>query len=216
MNINPEASTILCYGDSNTWGLRPDGQGGRFPANERWTGRLQALLGDNFAIVEEGLSFRTTDIDDDPALNGKTYLESCIKSHNPLDIVAIMLGTNDLKTDYNRSANDIAVALGGLVYLSKEVGQTKTGQSPDVLLISPILLDNTAPDFTGPVAKSYDDQSVQKSVNLAGAIEVVASKIDARFFDASKVAFPSSDGRHMGAESHAALATALAEMIIAR
>ena len=72
MNINPNAATILCYGDSNTYGQKPD-KSGRYAADVRWTGRLQNALGGDYYVIEEGLSSRTTDLDYDPrsGKNGK-------------------------------------------------------------------------------------------------------------------------------------------------
>jgi lysophospholipase L1-like esterase len=86
--------TILCYGDSNTWGYAP-GTGKRYLRHERWTGVLQQLLGSNAVVIEEGLNGRTTTLDDPtkPFRNGKDYLIPCLDSHAPLDLVVLMLGT---------------------------------------------------------------------------------------------------------------------------
>ena len=87
--------TILCYGDSNTWGLNPETLT-RYAPDVRWPGILKQELGSDYAIIEEGLSGRTT-VWDDPLegyKNGKTYLSPCLNSHKPLDLVIIMLGTN--------------------------------------------------------------------------------------------------------------------------
>ena len=89
--------TILCYGDSNTYGLMPDSPD-RYPRDVRWTGILQKKLGEDYYVIEEGLSGRTT-LWDDPIeehKNGKKYLLPCLETHKPLDLVVIMLGTNDL------------------------------------------------------------------------------------------------------------------------
>src|SRR5476651_2205463 len=103
MTTNPNAITVLCYGDSNTWGQKPD-KSGRYPADIRWTGRLQQLLGNGYYIIEEGLGSRTTDLDYDKksGRNGKIYLIPCLESHNPIDVVVLMLGTNDLKIEFDR------------------------------------------------------------------------------------------------------------------
>ena len=84
--------TILCYGDSNTYGLRPDSNQ-RYPREIRWTGLLQKSLGEDYYVIEEGLSGRTT-LWDDPIeehKNGKTYLFPCLESHSPIDLVVLML-----------------------------------------------------------------------------------------------------------------------------
>ena len=89
--------TILCFGDSNTWGDPPGGNG-RFAWHERWTGILQSSLGDGFRVIEEGLCGRTTCFDDpfSPNRNGLAYLTVALETHCPLDLLIIMLGTNDL------------------------------------------------------------------------------------------------------------------------
>ena len=92
---------ILCFGDSNTWGWNPANKE-RFDENSRWTGILKNKLGENYDIIEEGLNGRTT-VWDDPIegyKNGKKHLPSCLESHRPLDIVVLMLGTNDLKSRF--------------------------------------------------------------------------------------------------------------------
>src|SRR5437870_2517157 len=114
MNTSASANTVLCYGDSNTHGSKPD-KSGRYAINERWTGILQQLLGNDYYVIEEGLGGRTTDLEhfspNKPNRNGLEYFKPCIDSHMPLDVVIIMLGTNDLKTIYNRTAQDVANAL---------------------------------------------------------------------------------------------------------
>ncbi len=90
--------TILCYGDSNTYGYDPV-SGGRFDHNIRWPGVLRNDLGDGWWVIEEGCGGRTT-VWEDPIerhKDGSAYLPACLHSHGPLDLIVIMLGTNDLK-----------------------------------------------------------------------------------------------------------------------
>ena len=52
--------TILCFGDSNTYGYRPD-TGKRYAEDTRWTGILREKLKDRkIEVIEEGLVGRTT------------------------------------------------------------------------------------------------------------------------------------------------------------
>ena len=96
---------ILCYGDSNTWGFVPiifdyeTNYMARYSFDKRWTGILQKELGNNYRIIEEGLNGRTTNIDypDVKGRSGTSYLNPCLYSHAPLDLVIIQLGVNDLK-----------------------------------------------------------------------------------------------------------------------
>ena len=107
--------TIVCYGDSNTHGAHPV-TGGRWPRDVRWPGVLAADVADLADVVEEGLSGRTT-LWDDPFMdgrNGQPYLLPCLRSHAPVDLVVLMLGTNDLKTIFGRQAHEIALGAGTL------------------------------------------------------------------------------------------------------
>ncbi len=97
--------TILCFGDSNTWGARPLTSLNditRYGPDVRWGSVLRGTLGEGFWVVEEGLNGRTT-VWPDPVegeyKSGKSYLPACLESHAPLDLAAIMLGTNDLNQE---------------------------------------------------------------------------------------------------------------------
>lgn len=215
MNTNPNAIKVLCYGDSNTWGQKPD-KTGRYAADVRWTGRLQRLLGDDYYIVEEGLGSRTTDLDYDrkPGRNGKTYLVPCLASHTPLDVVVLMLGTNDLKMEYSRSADDIAHALGGLVADVREYAKDKHGNPPQVILVSPILIDDTAPRFAEFYTGYYDARAMQESHKLADAISDLAQQLGCEFVDAASVSAPGEDGIHFSEDSEEPLAQSIKATIL--
>ena len=214
MNTNPQATKILCYGDSNTYGQKPD-QTGHYEANFRWTGVLQDLLGNSYYVVEEGLGSRTTDLNYDrkPGRNGKTYLAPCLHSHNPIDVITIMLGTNDLKIEYRRSAEDIANALGGLIDDVREYGETKTGDKPKIILISPIEINDQAPRFAEFYTGYYDAKSMEVSKRLAEAVKKVADEKGVVFLDAATVSKPGEDGIHFDVESEQPLAELIANTL---
>lgn len=214
MNTNASAIKVLCYGDSNTWGQKPD-KTGRYEANVRWTGLLQDLLGTDYYVVEEGLGSRTTDLEYDrkPGRNGKTYLVPCVASHIPVDIVTIMLGTNDLKIEYSRSAEGIATAIKGLVDDVRTYGLDKNGKAPKIILISPILVDDKAPRFTEFYTGYYDSRSMQESLKLAEAIEKIAEANDCTFLNAADVAHSGEDGIHFSEDSNKPLAEIIATAI---
>ena len=112
--------TILCYGDSNTWGCIPltgAQPPRRYGPAQRWPGVLRRELGDGFGIVEEGLNGRTTVWDDplEPYRSGKELLVPCLLTHQPIDLVIVMLGTNDLKGRFAVGARDIAAGAGLLL-----------------------------------------------------------------------------------------------------
>lgn len=220
MNTNPNAKVVLCYGDSNTRGTQPDGVG-RYPANVRWTGQLQKLLGDAYYVIEEGLGGRSTDLEhpnpNKPNRNGLTYFRPCLESHLPIDIVIIMLGTNDLKTKYNRSAQGVADALGKYVNTIKEIVIEKGVQQPRIILVSPAPMDSAARGFIEELKSGesmYDNVSVEKSKQLAESIRELAKKTGCEFLDAALVAKAGDDGAHLTAESHATLAEAIAKLIL--
>ena len=214
MNTDPNAVKILCYGDSNTYGQKPD-KPVRYEANVRWTGVLQELLGNGYHIVEEGLGSRTTNLDYDkkPGRNGRSYLAPCLQSRNPIDIVIMILGANDLKIEYRRSAEDIASALGGLIDDVRTYGETKTGANPKIILISPIEIDDQAPFFAEFYTGYYDSESMKESKKLAEAIEKIADEKDVLFLDAAAVSKPGEDGIHFDIESQRPLAKLIAGVI---
>ena len=130
--------TILCYGDSNTWGYDPV-SADRHPYERRWTTVLQRVLGEDYLVIPEGLNGRTTVWDDPIELHksGSTYLPPCLESHKPVDLVVIMLGTNDLKMRFGLPAVDIAAGAGVLVDLVGRSACGPGGAAPKVLVLVP-------------------------------------------------------------------------------
>lgn len=99
---------ILCFGDSNTYGYIPGGNGRRYGPDVRWTGLLSAWLKPECLIIEEGLPGRTTVFEDPilPGRKGSDYFYPCLWSHAPLDMLLLMLGTNDCKMRFGASAKE--------------------------------------------------------------------------------------------------------------
>lgn len=213
MNTNSAAKTLLCFGDSNTYGRRPD-NGGRFGVSERWTGRLQAALGDGYYVIEEGLGGRTTNLEypEFPGRNGREYLQPCLQSHYPLDMVILMLGTNDLKTDFHRSAEQIGDAIGELLHDIATLAADPAGRPPRVIVVSPIHLKKGIEEFE-PKDK-YGRSSLEKSLQMADALRKVTEKHVAEFFDAARVAQAGEDYVHIDAQGHKALAEALTKLVL--
>jgi lysophospholipase L1-like esterase len=205
--------TILCYGDSNTFGHatvdRPDG---RYRHHERWTGVLEAELGPDWRVIAEGLNGRTT-VRDDPVegefRNGKTYLLPCLLSHFPLDVVAIMLGTNDLKARFNVSAWDIAAGVGVLVDIVRTAGVGHGGGTPEVLVIAPPPILRELPFHADMFAGAYE-----KAQEFATRYAAVAREKGVHFLDAGSVVTSSAyDGFHLDPEAHLALGRAVAAKV---
>jgi lysophospholipase L1-like esterase len=211
MNIKENSRRILCYGDSNTWGETPDGSFFRYPVNIRWTGLLQKKLGNNFEIIEEGLGGRTTLLDDpkEEGRNGKTYLIPCIKSQNPLDLVILMLGTNDLKERFNQSPEQISKNIEELVMNIKKFSINKDGNSAKILLVSPAFMKD---DCKMPEAGMRGAEV--KSKQFAKEYQEVANRQNCEFIDIAQYVQPSNiDGSHFEQDGHIKVAEALEKKI---
>jgi lysophospholipase L1-like esterase len=201
--------TILCYGDSNTWGWNPATEA-RYARDERWPGVLRQVLGEGYLIIEEGLNGRTT-VWDDPIegyKNGKEYLIPCLETHKPLDLVIIMLGTNDLKARFALPACDVAAGAGALVdvVLKSETGREDS--APPVLLIAPPplgALSDFAEMFQGGTAKSQ---------GLSRHYRLLAEERGCAFLDAAEVIVSSDvDGIHLDLDEHRKLGQAVAGLV---
>ena len=201
--------TILCYGDSNTWGYNPT-DAGRYPLDVRWTGVLARELGDGYQVIEEGLNGRTT-VWDDPIegyKNGYDYLIPCLETHRPIDLVVLMLGTNDLKVRFSVSAYDIANSVGVLVDVIQKSAAGPNGGAPQVLLMAPppvARLTESAEMFEGAAAKSK---------KLGEHYRRVAAERGCAFLDAGSVIVSSDvDGIHFDPPEHGKLGRAVAERV---
>ncbi len=200
--------TILCYGDSNTWGYDAATQG-RFPPQTRWPAVLLRELGDGYAVIAEGLNGRTT-VWPDPVegeyKSGKSYLIPCLESHHPVDLVAILLGTNDLKHRFGLSAWDIARSAATLVQIVISSTFGPGGAPPEILLIAP------PPTIVagGPFAEMFVGAD-EKSRDLGRCYRAVAAELGCAFLDAGQVIVSTKlDGIHLDAGEQVKLGRAVA------
>lgn len=199
--------TILCYGDSNTWGCKPIVTAGvieRFNRDVRWTGILRGKLGEDFLVIEEGLNARTT-VHDDPIdgahKNGRPYLLPCLETHLPLDLVIIMLGTNDLKNRFSLSAFDIAAGIKPLLDIVASIAPKNGGVAPPPLARLSILADM----FEG---------GSEKSGQLARHYEAIAGLCNSHFINAGGIITSSdTDGVHLDPDQHSQLGEAVADAV---
>ena len=202
--------TILCYGDSNTWGWTPV-TGERYGKDERWPGVLAEVLGDSYDIIEEGLNGRTT-VWDDPIegwKNGKTYLTPCLNTHKPLDLVIIFLGTNDLKSYFSLPAYAIAKGAASLVKMVQQSETGRDGSVPDVLLLAPQPMGYLDAD-----REEFFKEGREKSSKFSKFYKEEADALGCRYFDTSLVIVSSDlDGGHLEKSEHKKLGLALAEII---
>ena len=203
--------TVLCFGDSNTHGQIPGKDGGRYEKEIRWPGVLKSMLGDSFDVIEEGLGGRTTVFEDpiEEDKSGKAYLQQCLHSHKPIDLIIVMLGTNDLKIRFGLTAYDVSLGLETLVKKMRNEAFGADGRAPQILIIAP------APMREAPLSVALmGKEGVEKSRLLAGYYKQVAQTLGAWFLDAGQfVEVSEVDGIHYTPEAHYNLARAIEEKI---
>lgn len=208
---------ILCFGDSNTWGFIPESITESFPRRHphdvRWTGVLARELGEGFRIIEEGQNGRTTVHDDPFALvrNAKAVLPAILESHKPLDLVVLMLGTNDLKNVFGVSPSEIAVGAKILAQtiLSSEAGLA--AKPPRLLLMCPPTVGQLShlPDLEAKLSNAQ-----ARSQQLPKHYEAVAAALGCAYLNTQEIVTPSPvDGIHLDAAAHQKLGQAVAAKI---
>lgn len=201
-------AVVVCFGDSNTYGYDA-ATTGRYPKSVRWPGVLAAELGEGVEVIEEGLNGRTT-IWDDPYLdgrNGRAYLVPCLRSHAPIDLVVIMLGTNDTKSIFGRTPAEIASGAQALVDLALRSATGPDGAAPLVLLVCP-----PAPGQVTDRSELWGfGEARAKGERMPASYRTAAAIAGVAFLDAGPVAeVDPTDGVHLTPAGHAALGRAVA------
>lgn len=205
--------SILCYGDSNTFGHRPtDGQ--RYPYGVRWTSLLAENLGKDFQVIEAGLNSRTTVIDDEVEKyrNGLKYIDVVVEMNWPLDLVILMLGTNDMKVRYQAQAVDIAEGARSIVREIRRLHQEiRPDWMPQILLVSPLLVGEKIRDGLSDCSEGFGgERAYWLSRELAPLYQQVAREEGCHFVDAGSVASAgTADALHLEEEGHRDLAAAM-------
>lgn len=200
-----EKIRILCYGDSNTYGFIP-GRGGRYDQHTRWPGRLQKLLGGAYEVIEEGLCGRTTAFEDasEPGRCGLDGIRDAIERNRRLDLLIILLGSNDCKTQFGLSAQEIAEGLGRLL---EKAGRAKD-HSFRILLVAPAAMTERV--IQSGFGSEFDRRSVEVSKELAREYKKLAQKYGCGFLDGTEVTKVSeTDGLHLDVQGHRMLAEAV-------
>jgi lysophospholipase L1-like esterase len=207
--------SVLCFGDSNTHGampMRDEFDTRRFGCNERWTGILCQELAGTWQVIEEGLPGRTS-VHPDPIeglhKSGIDHLMVSLESHAPIDLVVVMLGTNDLKLRFSVSPEDIVAGLRRVVAVIQAATHCgPAGTAPAALVVAPPPVEELG--FLAPILAG----GAEKSRRLAPLLRTAAGKQGVAFFDAASVIHVSStDGIHFDREQHAKLGLAIAEQI---
>lgn len=204
--------TILCYGDSLTWGYDAETQD-RHPPNVRWPSVLQSLLGDGVDVIAEGLNGRTTAFDDHLAAadrNGASVLPTILMTHAPLDLAILMLGANDMKPFICGHAIGAKQGMQRLINLVRVHPYPFGAAAPEVLIVSPPALSETAdPDFA-----AIFSGGVEQSQMLASFYADLADLEGCGFFDAGSVARTSpTDGVHLDADNTRAIGKGLEPIV---
>ena len=211
---------ILCFGDSNTHGYCADPADcadsayGRFNEDERWTCLLQKQLGDEYLVIEEGLNGRTTVFPDpvEDGLCGIDYLWPCMKSHKPIDLLIIMLGTNDTKARFSAHAHTISRGMERLVQ-SVLHRSCWTDKGSNVLVICPPPIGEGM--ITSHVHPEMGADAVEKSRQLPVYYRTVCENLGVHFLDAGAagITFNEVDFMHLTKASHKAMAELLANLV---
>lgn len=213
---------VMCYGDSNTWGtvgkwVEDDHLSYRYDSNTRWPGALQAALGDDYDVIEMGLGGRTTIYTQEghPYKNGEKGLEAALSMAHPVDLVIIMLGTNDLQIHKTITEEELPTGISRLIDMIQASRRGRDEKAPQLLIVAPPEIRPSAPEGrTHVYAKFRCDIGGELSRKLPEVYRKVAQEKGCWYFNAQTVAQPgAADGVHLDAQSHIRLGQALAEMV---
>lgn len=207
---------IVCFGDSNTHGYNGEAQGKRFDESIRWPCLLQKALGEAYLVYEEGLSGRTTCFEDPifEGMSGIEYIRPCLMSHEPVDLLIIMLGTNDTKERFGVNAHCIAIGLQRLIEKAISVTECWRDGKPNILIVTPQNISRNYVNLESFV--SMGRECAEKSEGLAAEYAIVAELMGCHYMDANQVITVAPnpvDGMHLTPEAHRQLAEALTQKI---
>jgi len=201
---------IFCYGDSITWGFDPV-TWSRYDYKDRWTSVLQENIGPGFNVTVNALQGRTTTWEHPflPFRNGREPLMMLLESNAPIDLVIIMLGTNDIISMLNKCAEESASGMLSLIRIIHQSLSGPNGGIPKVMIISPPVIGN----LTGFMSLYYNSRK-DESGKLANFHKTFSEQFGCNFIDSNefiKVCEP--DGLHISRESQKILGTKVAEQV---
>ena len=201
---------IVCYGDSNTHGFCADpadsADGGiRFNEDERYPCVLQKMLGDDYIVLEEGMNGRTSSFDDPliEGANGLSAIVQTLKCHEPVDLLIIMLGTNDTKSCFGQCSKGIAY---GLRRILKKAIDTECwdGKKPSVLYVCPPVIPEEIRSRES--AEMMGPDCWKRSKELSKYMETFCKELDVDFLDADGIEVNRFDYLHLTKKGHQQLA----------
>jgi lysophospholipase L1-like esterase len=201
--------TLLCFGDSNTWGFNP-ASWERYPLDIRWPGVLQNELGKSYRVIEDGQNGRTAV--ESRVFAGfntsKTDLVSTLANYSPLDLVILMLGTNDLLMRSSVSPDDVGKGIDVLLDTIRHSGAGPVSSAPVVLLLAP-------PPIGSPTGKTETlESAVAQSHLFAERYASIAADFGCAFLNTGEIVRSSEiDGSHLDASEHKKLGLAVAKRV---
>ncbi|MEM1351322.1 MAG: GDSL-type esterase/lipase family protein, partial [Pseudomonadota bacterium] len=207
--------TILCFGDSNTHGtisMRELGERRRHEHKDRWTSVMAKQLGHAWRVIDEGHPGRTA-VYDDPIegehKNGHRMIKAILESHRPLDLVIVLLGTNDLKARFGAAPGDVSLGVQRIVLEIMNSDCGPSGRAPGVLVAAPVSVQEK-----GVLAKIFAGAE-EKSQSLPDALKEMAARNAVEFVDLNAIAAVNPvDGVHLEKDAHLAIGTTLAGKIL--
>ena len=212
--------TILCYGDSNTWGFVPGAFAvrGRYDRKTRWPGRLQQMLGsDKFYVIEEGLNNRTTNVDPNdkpPGYRGTQFLIPILHTHSPVDLVIVMLGINDLKLQFNnRTSEEITRGMKEIIDIiqSTNFGPNPIDPPPVLIVGTPLPVETQCQD----VLDMFGDTK-GRLTNFSNELQALVRQYPKNVFfvdAAAEIRMSPVDGIHLDDKGHEKIALLLNKTI---
>ncbi|HOY70051.1 MAG TPA: SGNH/GDSL hydrolase family protein [Methylotenera sp.] len=205
---------LLVYADSLSWGIIPLTRN-RLRFEQRWPGVLEIGLrahGKNLRVIEDCLNGRRTMYEDSikEGRNGLIGLQQRIEINSPLEIVLLMLGTNDFQANHHHNASHAALGLKALIHSIRTAPIEPGMPIPKILVIAPPPIQTPK----GEISQKFKDAD-KKSIGLAKLYEELSSQEGCYFFDAGTVTQSSKiDGVHLDEEQHKALGLALVNYLV--
>lgn len=202
-------SNILFYGDSNTWGFCGYEYGHTRHSREiRFPGRVQNMFPEHH-VMEEGLPGRNISFDDpiEFGRNGRTYLPIVLSTHDPIDLIIIMLGTNDTKCYLHNTVFSIQYAMGKMIEMIQDLTSWDGTKKPEILLVAPPPIVRTV---KSPYFGMFDENSEILISKVPKEYQRLSHNYHCHFLNAYEVCTPRGlDGVHLGPEEHELLADAI-------
>lgn len=204
---------ILVYADSLTWGIIPSTRK-RLDFNDRWPGVMENVLNENdqkFRIIENCLNGRRTVWEDPfkPGRNGFEGIEQVIEMNSPLELVILLLGTNDFQSVHSFNARHSAQGIRSLITSIRQSPIEPGMPQPSILLAVPPLIKPK-----GTIAVKFEGSEI-KSQGLCEEYKKVAEELNCSFFDSSSVTSVSEvDGIHLDKDQHHVLGKAMAGKVL--